>query len=289
MTILVVIVTYNSTNVIGSCLDALDRVRNESAHAVRSVVVDNASSDGTASLVRERWPWVEVLESGGNVGFGRAVNLGVAHASDNEAVLLLNPDAELEPTDFDALVHHLAVDPLVGAVAPAMVLPGGRRGISGGPRPSVRKEVLASLGVDRLVGPRARAVLAGMASRHPGLAGGLLGHLATMALQAGPIEVDWVCGFCCLVRMEAWRSVDGFDPRYFLYFEDVDLCLRLRRNGWRIDCLTTASCFHDESSSTRSSGKQAFQREGFGMFLKLHGSARERLAARVLLQGAWAA
>jgi N-acetylglucosaminyl-diphospho-decaprenol L-rhamnosyltransferase len=106
--IAIIIVTFNSVDEIDACLDSL--VGHTSPFPTTITVVDNASADGTAQHVRERWPTVQVIDSGGNLGFARANNIGI-RATASEYVLLMNPDTVAPPGAIQTLVRGLAAHP----------------------------------------------------------------------------------------------------------------------------------------------------------------------------------
>jgi len=180
------------------------------------VVVDNRSSDGSERAVAAADAGVRVVEAGGNLGYGTAANRGVALVTE-PYVLVLNPDVVLEPGAVKATIAALERDPRLALVGPRVEEPGGAL------YPSARR--FPDL-----------AVAAGHA---------FLGYVApnnrfSRAYKlldwdhATPGYVDWVSGSCLLARRDAYRSVGGFDESYFMYVEDVDLCWRLGRKGWRI-------------------------------------------------------
>jgi N-acetylglucosaminyl-diphospho-decaprenol L-rhamnosyltransferase len=166
----------------------------------RLVVVDNASTDGSAALARARGAEVVRVTRG---GYGASVNRGARELS-GQFLCVLNPDIRFFDDRFGpSLLHHFD-DPRVGLVAPALRLRDGRLQDSARVTPTP-----VDLVMRRWVAPQ-------------------LGAVRT----AG--DVDWVVGACFVVRREAWEAVGGFDERFFLYFDDVDLCQRLRRAGWRV-------------------------------------------------------
>jgi GT2 family glycosyltransferase len=272
-----IVVAHNSVADLPRSLGCLDRLGLD-----RVVVADNASTDGSAALARRCTRHVLALR---NVGFGAAVNAAADEAPDADAYLLLNPDCVIEQASFDRLVDALRADERLAAVGPLMRYPDGRFGIASGPEPSMAKEWLAALRVDRLV-PRRLAVAA---ARSPRLRRRfrLLGYVAA---QPGPgpasgpdvRPADWLSGFCVLVRATAFREVGGFDPRFFLYFEDVDLCRRLRERGWAVATVGASVADHTESTSTRAVGKRRLYRTGMSVYFSKHGSRTQRLLARVL-------
>ena len=218
MTLCVVIVTYNSSNVITGCLDSV----REALLGIdaRVIVVDNASTDKTAELVRSG-PWdVTLLPSGGNIGYAAAINLAVAHARPDDDLLVLNPDVRLEPDCIARLLAPIAgerskIGPRVGILAPRLVAPEGTD------QPSRRREP----SLTRVLG---EAVL-GASSRR---LGPLWSEVIDEPAHTGPDIVDWASGAVLLVRAECRRAVGRWDESYFLYSEETDYCLRARDLGW---------------------------------------------------------
>lgn len=219
----VVIVTYDSAAEIAACLESV--VGRTAPHPIEVVVVDNASTDGTPELVRRRFPEVRVVESGGNLGFARANNLGVA-ATAGPLVLLLNPDTIVPAGAIPRLVAGLLRHPEAAAAGPRLVDELGRAELSFGPRISpwgeVRQKLLLSL-YNREVPGAVRRV--DRLTRTPG-------------------ERPWVSGACLLIRREDWNAVGGFDERFVMYTEDVDLCQSLIARGRTIRFVPDAEVQH---------------------------------------------
>jgi GT2 family glycosyltransferase len=263
MRVTAIVVAHNSAAELPACLGALAA---RPLHGL--VVVDNASTDGGAELARA---YTQRVVTAPNHGFGAAVNTAVAAAPDADAYLLVNPDCVLPAAGYDRLVAALAADPGRAALAPLMRYPDGRFGISGGPDPGMTKEWLAALRVDHLVPRRVRRFLPGR----------LRAYLAVEP-GAGVRTVAWVSGYCMLVRATALRTVGGFDPDFFLYFEDVDLCRRLRAGGWTVGLVADAVAEHSESASTARVGKRRLYRAGLRTYFDKHGTRGQRMAARAL-------
>jgi GT2 family glycosyltransferase len=226
---------------------------------------------------------IRVTKSEVNVGFGRAVNAAAEGCASCDALLLVNPDCILPAETYRRMVRHLAESPEVSAVAPAMVDPAGRPGIAGGAKPTMLKEALALLHLDAVVPDRVRPRLAKRLGRG-GWGRSLTSYLQTLASQ-GPVTMDWVSGFCLLVRMSAWQDVGGFDPAFFLYFEDVDLCDRLRVAGGKVVCLSDVSARHGGSVSTKRVGKGRVYRGGMRRYFEKNGTAVERGLVRLVAAG----
>ena len=188
----------------------------------RIVVVDNASHDGSREAAVEAG--LDVVALGTNCGLSTAANLGVSH-TEGEYFALLNPDVRLcDPDGIERLESHLA-DPAVGAVAPALVLPSGALQDSARRVPTPTDLVLR-----RLTGRQPDAIRA-----------------------SEPVNVEWVVAACLVMRRSAFEQIGGFNERFFLYFEDVDLSVRLRAAGFRIRYDPTVKAFHEHAAASRSS------------------------------------
>ena len=213
----VVIVTYNSADVVLGALSALGSDLHD-----RVVVVDNASTDDTCEVITAAAPAVRVCRSSTNLGFGSAVNVGTRQTPPADYVLVLNPDAQIDPGDLLRLVDHLDTHPRSGVVVP-------RLWRAGSPLCSAKRR------------PRLLTEL------WPVAPAALMPHLPTSSLDpsfaiSGPVEV--VEGACMLLRREAFDAVGGFDEGYFLYFEEADLAKRLSQLGWTCDLCAEARAEH---------------------------------------------
>lgn len=242
----VVIVTWRSGARVLRCLERLEA--QSQPHTVW--LVDNASGDGTVAAVRERFPAVRVLELDSNVGFGAAVNAGVA-AGEAEAVVLVNDDVELEDGALAALVEPLA-DPAVGMVAGLTTMPGS--GLVDG----------FGIEVDVTLAPYNR-----LRGEPVGAAEGVL---------LGP------SGALAAYRRRAFDAVGGFDRRIFAYGEDVDLALRLRLAGWLAVAADGARGVHVGGASFGVDSPLQRRLSGFarGFLLRRYGILRTRHAPRAL-------
>ncbi len=222
-----VVVNYNAGEALAACVRSLEA---EGVGAI--VVVDNASHDGSAEAVAARDREVDLLPAGGNLGYGTAANRGAATVT-QPYVLVLNPDVEVLPGSLGALVAALQRDPGLGAVGPRI------EDLDGSLYPSARR-------FPDLVVAAGHAFLGFIAPANRfSRAYKLLDwdHSTTG-------EVDWISGSCILFRRSAYDEVRGFDERYFMYAEDVDLCWRLRRAGWRVAYEPAGRVVHAGAVST---------------------------------------
>jgi N-acetylglucosaminyl-diphospho-decaprenol L-rhamnosyltransferase len=225
----VVVVNYESGPALLSCVEGWQ------AEGPRQlVVVDNGSTDGAVGQLSRRHPDVEILVTGRNLGYGAAANRGVA-ATTAPVVVVCNPDLEVRPGALDTLVGALRDEPAFALVGPLIRDAAGRR------YPSARR-------FPSMVDAAGHAVLGIFA---PGNRFTRRYQQADLSADSGPDRgVDWVSGACFAVRRSAFEQVGGFDEAYFMYAEDVDLCWRLGRQGWRIGYVTRAEVVHLQGVST---------------------------------------
>jgi N-acetylglucosaminyl-diphospho-decaprenol L-rhamnosyltransferase len=209
-----VIVNYESGGLLTDCVDAL--LADDSAGTVELVVVDNGSSDGSVATLRARHPSVTVMEPHSNLGYARAANLGVA-ATRAPVVLVCNPDTWVAPGSARAVLDAFAAAADVAVVGPHIVNPDGSS------YPSARIAPGAGVAVGHAllgrVAPRNRFTRA---------------YRQTDAAADVPRDVDWVSGAALWFRRAALDRVGGWDERYFMFLEDVDVCREITASGDRV-------------------------------------------------------
>jgi len=238
----VVIVAYNSAAHLPAALDTLQPLCESGVGEI--TVVDNQSADGSAEVAAAR-PFVRVVRAPGNLGFGRGCNLG-AEGATNDYVLFLNPDAHLEPSGVAALLAFADAHPAVGLLGSAVHLVGG------GAQPAFRF-------------PSPLRIVRDAVGRLGGAGGDIL------PIGPGARRVDWVSGAVLLARRSAFEAIAGFDPRFFLYFEDYDLSLRVARKT-RIAYVPAVKVVHHGGHAARKGLRHIglFVR-GAATFFRLHG------------------
>jgi N-acetylglucosaminyl-diphospho-decaprenol L-rhamnosyltransferase len=238
----ILIVSYNVREALQQCLQAVARL----GPGVEAIVVDNASSDASAALIAQHsahsatagTPPVRGLYFAQNCGFSRAVNIA-AQATQAEYLLLLNPDTQLPRQALDALLHALEADPALWAAGGRQVDAQGHLQLAVGAHPSYTTELLRRF-VQRRLDRRSLGV----------------GRALDFLLRK-PQQVCWVAASALLVRRTAFERLGGFDERFFLYFEDIDFCLRLRRAGGKIAYVPQASLLHHRGLSAGANAAQA--------------------------------
>ncbi|MCZ2823789.1 MULTISPECIES: glycosyltransferase family 2 protein [unclassified Modestobacter] len=225
----VVAVTYSPGESLTAFLESLPQA---TSRPLDVVLADNGSTDGAPEAATERWPWVRLLRTGGNVGYGAAVNAGLEGAMTGHA-LIANPDVRFEPGAVDELLAGAERWPRAATLGPAIRTPEGQL------YPSARDLPLLSTGVGH-------ALLGWLWPANPWTARYRREREAPRERPAG-----WLSGSCLLVDLEAYWSVSGFDPGYFMYFEDVDLARRLSRRGWQHVYVPSAEIVHEGGHATR--------------------------------------
>ncbi|HET9140906.1 glycosyltransferase family 2 protein [Actinophytocola sp.] len=229
----VVTVTYSPGETLDRFLDTLGKATERD---VRVILADNGSTDGAPERAAAERDNVILVRTGGNLGYGGAANRGVAELGPEYGwVVVANPDLEWDDGALDTLLDAAGRWPTGGAFGPLIKNPDGTT------YPSAR--LLPSLG--KGIG-------------HAALGRIWPGNPWTTAYKQSDTEVaerpaGWLSGSCLLLRRAAYEAVEGFDPRYFMYFEDVDLGDRLDRAGWRNIYVPAAQVTHIQGHSTAKS------------------------------------
>jgi N-acetylglucosaminyl-diphospho-decaprenol L-rhamnosyltransferase len=231
----VVVVTYSPGETLERCLDTLEKA---TTRPYTVVLADNGSVDGAPEKAASRQN-VTLLHTGGNLGYGTAANRGVATLGDEYGwIVVANPDLEFGPGSLDVLLAAADRWPRGGAFGPLIREP------SGDVYPSARLTPSLGKGIGH-------AVVGRVWRDNPWTKAYKQSDTSVSEREAG-----WLSGSCLLMRRDAFDSVDGFDPRYFMYFEDVDLGDRLARAGWQNVYVPSAEVVHIQGHSTaRSSDK----------------------------------
>lgn len=241
-----VIVSYNSRDTLRACVEPLSRMND-----LRVTVVDNESQDGSLAEIADL-P-VRAIPSGRNGGFGFGCNIGVA-AGNAPFVLFVNPDARIDHDDLVRMLAVLDAEPDVGIVGPRIVDTDGT--------------LFASMRRFQRVGSVWATAL-------------FLHRIFTRAAWANEIIYapesyervaypEWVSGACMLVRRSAIEAIRGFDERYFLYAEDMDLCARARAAGYRVRYEPNSTVLHEGGRSAPRTSLYAVLAHSRMQFARLH-------------------
>ena len=255
MDLSVVVITYSSRAHILACLRSLERARE--ALAMEVVVVDNASPDDTAGFIRRESPGTRVIDSGSNLGYSKAANIGI-RATTGDFVLVLNPDSELGEHALGRLVAWMREHPRTAIAGPRLVGPDGNPEHSGRSFPGPQTILFNRYSLLTKLFPgnpwSQRYLLAGWD-------------------RNSSRSVDWLSGSCMCVRRTAIDQVGGMDEGYFMFNEDVDWCHAMKDAGWSIDYVAAASVMHRIGASHGRTSERVVRERHLGMiryFKKYH-------------------
>jgi N-acetylglucosaminyl-diphospho-decaprenol L-rhamnosyltransferase len=258
----VIVVTWNARDHVARCLEAVGKGSDE------VIVVDNASTDGTAEMVAERFPHVQVLRLPENRGFGAGNNEGMRIAA-GRYFILLNSDAWPVADAFERLVAFADTRPDAAVVGPRLLNPDGtlQRSVRG--FPTLWRLATEYLFLRKLA-PQSRLFNSFYGARFD--------HLSIR-------EADWLYGPCLVVRREAAAAVGLFDESFFLFSEETDWCYRFRLAGWKVFLYPDAEIVHVGGASHGDRMFRENLRGHMRFFLKHHGRRAAARARLVLLAG----
>lgn len=239
----VLIVSFNTRERLRECLAAL--YAQTGPVSFETVLVDNASRDGSADMVAAEFPAVKLIRSDKNLGFANANNLALKDA-EGRYLVLLNPDAALPPDTLERAVQHMQADPQAG-------MGGGRLiGADGSPQPSAR--MFPSLTNELLV----LSSLSWKFRHHR-----FFGRVErSWADPMQPAVVDWVPGAFAILPRSLVDRIGFFDPRFFLYYEEVDLCRRIRQAGYAVHYWPDLCITHIGGESSKTVTQLSFSKRG---------------------------
>jgi GT2 family glycosyltransferase len=271
-----VLVNYNAGDELRRALQSIaDEMQGQPWEAV---VVDNASIDGSQAIVAEFVPLVSMIANAENVGFARAVNQGLA-ATSAPRVLIMNPDCRLVAGAVAALGAELDQHEFCAIAGPRILNPDGS--VQGSARGDP----------DMLTGLFGRTALLGRLMPRSGIS--RRNVVSEAAIRSGhpSVVVDWLSGACILARRDALAKMKGFDERYFLYWEDADLCRRLRAAGYHVRYVPGATAIHRvgySSRTARAAAVRAFHASAY-LYYTTHNAPHrlqpKRALARMILAG----
>ncbi len=217
----IIIIAYNSQDCIESCLKSIAGQKIES----NILIIDNDSTDNTwKKLQKIRKPNITLIKNKVNDGFAKAVNQGLGYASKNfgsSLFLLLNPDAILDDKCLETLIREISSEKKLGLCSPIIKDPDNEKIIFQQGQINWWK-------------------------------------INTTHSNQDQTKSDYLTGCCLLIKKTVLDKIDGFDERFFLYYEDADFCLRTRQAGFKIKTISEAVCFHKESQSSNSENKTYF-------------------------------
>ncbi len=258
----VILVNFNDRERLGRAIDSIGAAAAGIPHEI--LVVDNASTDGSPDFLAAAYPSVTLLRNVENAGFSRANNRGAA-ASRGVDLAFLNTDVVVRPGAFDALLAELDAHPETAACGPALETPRGGFQVSFGGRRTFGRELLEKILLNALTVRR-------------------------LGRRRERREVDWVSGAFLVVRREAFEAAGGFDEDFFLYYEDIDLCVRLRASGRRVVFVPGASALHEGGAvtSARPLRSRYEYRRSQLLYYRKHNGPASRFLLRLYLRAGFA-
>jgi len=239
----IIIVSYNTSDLLSACLKSVEKelVNLSLTGKAEIFVVDNNSEDGSSDMVKTEFPRVRLIQNTENLGFGKANNRAIERAKGNY-LFFLNPDAEVCQDAIGIMVDFMEKNPNVGLAGTALIFP------DGSPQSSVEK-----------IYPGAR--------------------YAAADLKNLPGDIAWVMGASMIARAGLIKKIGGFDERFFLYGEDIDLCLSVRKYGFAVGYIPDAVIIHHEGQSEKNSlPLHVFEKKMAAaiLFFKKHYSEKSR-------------
>jgi len=253
MDVSIIIVTWNSSSLIGECLDSIYSHKGKLKFEI--LVVDNNSQDATRDIIREFYPQVLFIENKENLGYARANNQGI-ECSVGKYVLLLNPDVSLLDNALLDLFLYMEKHPEAGAIGPQLLNPDGTIQPSCREFPGFLTLIYDVLGLSFLF-PKSKF-----------FASWRMGYFDHDSSR----EVDQPMGSALMLRRRALKQIGLMDEEFFMFFNDVDLCYRLKKANWKIYFYPEARAYHLLGASTKrvKSRMIYLSHRGYYKFLKKH-------------------
>ncbi len=227
-TVVAIVVSFNTRELTRRALLALHK---SSFSLKKIIVVDNASTDGSAEMVKAEFPDVVLIVNEANLGFGKANNRALQNCLDETYGWLVNSDTEVHEETLQSLVGYLDNHPKVAMVGPQMVYPDGTLQSVGGYFPTFFNVLRYLLPVTSFLPSRVRAWFHDMA-------------VFPQTIPPDGLPVDYATGAACLLRMSALKEVGFLGEEYFMYFEETDLAWRLKRKGFDVRVIATPPVMH---------------------------------------------
>jgi len=229
----IIVLNYNTKELLGDCLKSIKKAKTD-GFSIETIVVDNASTDGSAEMVKKEFPNIKLIESRKNIGFAAGNNLGIPQTK-GRYVLFLNPDTKVFPDTLKVMVEFMDKNSRVGAATCRIELPSGKLDDAchrGFPTPW-----------------NAFAHFSGLAKLFPKsklFAGYSLGYLPKNKIH----QIDSGCGAFLMVRRKAGEGIGWWDENYFWYGEDLDFCYRLKEKGWKIFFVPKVKIIHYKGAAS---------------------------------------
>jgi len=233
MELSIIIINYNTKDLLEKCLNSIYiGLENTPILEYETIVVDNASVDGSSEMVRKKFPTVNIIQNSINNGYAYAVNKGIKSAS-GEYIFLLNSDIILTYHCFFPMLNYMKENPRTGIVGPQLIYPNGIWQRSYGSIPSLKKAFLDTLFVS-FIKEKTRSLLR------------RLGY----NFDSNSKSVSYIDGASMLIRREVVQEIGYFDERFFFYAEDADFCFRAHKKKWDIVFIPQSQIIHIRGASS---------------------------------------
>lgn len=271
MLLSVVIVNWNTRDMLAQCLQSIltDREQQARQPSIEVFVVDNASSDGSVQMIKERFPWVRLIENVENLGFAQANNQAIGLAR-GRYILLLNSDTEVHAGALTALIDFMEKTPAAGGAGAYLLNADGTLQPACHPMLTPWREFLRLIFLDRFL------------------------HVAVYSpgwwQTEEPRRTEVIKGACLMLRRMALDQVGLLDGSYFMYTEEVDLCYRLTQAGWQLWWVPAAKVTHFGEASSRQVARTMYvqlYRSKIQFYRKYGGDRRADLFKRLLRVAYW--
>ena len=269
MKVSIIILNYNGQKDTLECLESVNQVRRFKGLKVNIIVVDNNSSDGSVKAIRNKFPQIKVIQNQKNLGFAQGNNIGIRYALKNNTdyIMLLNNDTLVEKNFLVQLIKAMEKDNEIGIISPKIYFAPGFE---------FHKDRYKNKDKGRVIW----------------YAGGLLDWQNILASHLGVDEIDngqynkitetsFVTGCCMLIKREVFNKIGLFNPKYFLYWEDIDLCFRAKKAGFKIFYAPQAKIWHKNASSSGGAGQKTsvyYQTRNRLLFTFKYASLKTKLA-----------
>lgn len=266
----IIIVNWNTRDLLAACLESVVRSHNSAGKqdlqhipasgvlSLEVIVVDNASADGSAEMVKMRFPYAILIENAQNEGFARANNLAIRRAC-GRYILLLNSDAELVPGILSSMVSFLDQNPTVGITSVRVAFPDGHPQFCHGYFPTLRREFLSLFGLHRW-------------------------DMSLWDRLDQPQQVDWVSGACLMARRVMLDQIGLLDERFFMFAEEVDLCYRADCAGWGVYLVPSPPLLHVNAGSTGKTPSRIMRLyRGKVLYARKHGGPLRSAAIELMI------
>ncbi len=267
----IIIVSWNVVDLLAACLNS---ILADSRLQTEIIVVDSASTDGTATMLKEQFPQVKVFQQVENLGFTHCNNIGLQSAK-GRRLMLLNPDTEVLGDGLARMVEHLDQNPDVGIVGPHTLNTDGTTQSTRRRFPNLLTGLFESTWLQSFA-PKS------LLDRY---------YLNNGVSDEAILDVDWMQGSALMARREVYAQIGGLDEGYVMYSEEVDWCRRAKNAGWRIVYLGTAQIIHHGGKSSEQVVARRhihFQQSKLRYFRKYHGwLAAQLLRAFLLVSYLW--